>query len=277
MYDQVVSKGEDIVPTNELSIVPRQRRKWLNIVLDVNGVLGQCIPKFELGRVRRVHEMRDNIFSHETPTIVGRKAVYARQNLREFLRQLSNIALRIVVWTSMVRSNADLVASYLFMGNSKPYRILAQDQCKMIVFPPRRLSRPGQTAIFMKVLSEQLFHESSPFTKENTLLIDDSREKSICNERGNAIFLKPWTHEDENDNVLLGRLLPWLESLHNGCPAGQLWQYVNANRIGLGLPTRDDYLVQEMMAVMREASRERGARYEILWLNVVVERRPCRR
>ena len=52
---------------------------------------------------------------------------------------------------------------------------------------------------------------------------------------------------------------------------------VNANRIGLGPPTRDDYLVQEMMALMREAARERGARYEIPWLKVVVERRPCRR
>ena len=86
----------------------------------MNGVLGQCIPKFELGRVHRVHEMRDiDIFSHETPTIVGGKAVYALQNLREFLRQLSNIAVRIVVWTSMVRSNADLVASYLFTWNPK--------------------------------------------------------------------------------------------------------------------------------------------------------------
>ena len=259
MYDQVVSEGEDVVPTNELSIVPQQQRKWLNIVLDVNGVLGQCILKFELGRVRRVHEMRDNIFSHETPTIVGGKAVYARQNLREFLRQLSNIAVRIVVWTSMVRSNADLVASYLFTGNSKPHRILAQDQCKMIMFPPGRLSQPGQTAIFMKVLSEQLFHESSPFTKENTLLIDDSWEKSVCNERGNAIFLKPSTHDDENDNVLLGRLLPWLQSLHNGCPAGQLRQYVNANRIGLGPPTKADNLVQQMMAVMRKCAKDRGA------------------
>ena len=147
----------------------------------------------------------------------------------------------------------------------------------MILFPPGRLSRPGQTAIFMKVLSEQLFHESSPFMKENTLLIDDSREKSVCNESGNAIFLKPWTHEDQNDNVLLGRLLPWLESLHNGCPAWQLRQYVNANCIGLGLSTKDDDLVQEMMSVMRECARERGARYEIPWLNVIVERRPCRR
>ena len=177
----------------------------------------------------------------------------------------------------MVRSNADLVASYLFTGNTKPYRILTQDQCKMILFPPGRLSRPGKAGIFMKVLSEQLFHESSPFTKENILLIDDSREKSVCNESRNAIFLKPWTHKDENDNVLLGRLLPWLESLHNGYLAGQLRQYVNANRIGLGPPTRDDYLVQEMMALMRKAARERGARYEIPWLNVVVERRPCRR
>ena len=277
MYDHVVSEGEDIVPTNEPPIVPRQRRKWLNIIFDVNGVLGQCISKFELGRVCRVHQTRDNILSHETPIIVGGKAVYARQNLREFLRQLSNIAVRIVVWTSMVRSNADLVASYLFTENPKPYCILVQDQCKMILFPPRRLSRPGQPSIFIKVLLEQLFHESSPFTKENTLLIDDSREKSVCNESGNAIFLKPWTHEDQNDNILLGRLLPWLESLHNGCPAGQLRQYVNANRIGLGPPTRDDDLVQEMMAVMRECARERGARYEIPWLNVVVEHRPSRR
>ena len=145
----------------------------------------------ELGTVRRMHEMRDNILSHETPTIVGGKAVYARQNVRKFLRRLSNIAMRIVVWTSMVRSNADLVASYLFIRNLKPYRILAQNQCKMILFPPGRLSRPGQPGIFMKVLSEQLFYESSPLTKKNTLLIDDSREKSVCNEFGNAIFLKP--------------------------------------------------------------------------------------
>ena len=277
MYDQVVSEGEDIVPTNEPPIVPRQRRKWLNIVFDVNGVLGQCIPKFELGRVHRVHQMRDNILIHETPTIIGGKAVYARQNLREFLRQLSNIVVRIVVWMSMVRSNANLVALYLFTGNSKPYRILAQDHCKMILFPSRRLSRPGQPGIFMKVLSEHLFYGGSPFTKENTLLIDHSREKSVCNESNNAIFLKPWTHEDQNDNVLLGRLLPWLESMHNGCPAEQLWKYVNANRIGLGPPTRDDNLVQEMMAVMMECARERGARYEIPWLNVAIERRPCRR
>ena len=50
---------------------------------------------------------------------------------------------------------------------------------------------------------------------------------------------------------------------------------MNANRIGLGPPTRDDDLVQQMMAVMRECARERSARYEIPWLNVVVERRPC--
>ena len=181
MYDQVVSDGEDVVPTNEFSIVPRQRRKWLNIVLDMNGVLGQCIPKFELGRVRRVHEMRDNIFSHETPTIVGGKAVYARQNLREFLRQLSNIAVRIVVWMSMVRSNADLVASYLFTGNSKPYRILAQDQCKMIVFPPGRLSRPSQTAI---VLLQQLpILQALGHARNHRLKCDCSSLHHLCSRR----------------------------------------------------------------------------------------------
>ena len=58
---------------------------------------------------------------------------------------------------------------------------------------------------------------------------------------------------------------------------GQLQEYVNANRIGLGPSIRDDDLVQQMMAVMRECARERGARYEIPWLNVVVGHRPSRR
>ena len=57
--------------------------------------------------------------------------------------------------------------------------------------------------------------------------------------------------------------------MNNSCPAGQLRQYVNANRIGLEPPTRDDDLVQQMMAMMRECARERGTRYEIPWLNVM--------
>ena len=50
-----------------------------------------------------------------------------------------------------------------------------------------------------------------------------------------------------------------VRELHNGCPARQLREYVNENCIGLGPPTRDDNLVQEMMVVMRECARERGA------------------
>jgi hypothetical protein len=31
------------------------------------------------------------------------------------------------------------------------------------------------------------------FDSNNTILIDDSLEKNVCNETGNAIFIKSWT------------------------------------------------------------------------------------
>ena len=75
----------------------------------------------------------------------------------------------------------------------------------------------------MKVLSKALFSNNgggSIFDVMNTILIDNSPDKSVCNENGNAIFLETWSHTKQRDNVLMDDLLPWLQRLHSSCPEG---------------------------------------------------------
>ena len=73
-------------------------------------------------------------------------------------------------------------------------------------------------SIFLKTVSIHLFlEEASSYKENNTILIDDSPEKSILNNPGNAIFLKSWKHTIKNyssNNYLCTELAPWLERLH---------------------------------------------------------------
>jgi len=65
----------------------------------------------------------------------------------------------------------------------------------------------------MKILSNMLFSNATngdAFLAHNTLLIDNSSEKSICNDNGSAIFLDTWSHMKKRDDILMGGLLLWL-------------------------------------------------------------------
>ena len=79
-------------------------------------------------------------------------------------------------------------------------------------------------------MPQELFRGSatfSPFTNDNTILIDDSPEKSVCNESGNAIFLELWSQNEPKSNYLLDTLVPWLSRLNMQCMPGFLREYVN--------------------------------------------------
>jgi len=127
----------------------------------------------------------------------------------------------------------------------------------------------------MKVLSDKLFSNPSggtSFSSDNTLLIDDSPYKSICNENGNAIFLDTWNHGKWNDDVLLGELLPWLRCLDSNCEPGQMQKFVQDNRIGLNPLRAGDEDVDIVIEGMVESSRVMGSRYELPGIGVVIER-----
>jgi len=259
--------------------VPEPRRKWLNIVFDLNGVLCQSALK-SYGEKFRPYRLEDNVLCHRNPTIIGPKAVFARQNVGEFLRQVSEIANRVVVWTTMFKRNAEPIAGHLFSRCRAPYDILGQEQCTKIEVAPGNFFHHGHKVHCMKVLADALFSNGSgdnPFSAHNTLLIDDSPDKSICNENGNAIFLETWSHTKRRDDVLLTELLPWLRRLESSCLEGGLLQYVNENRIGANPLDRDDYSVRQILEGMTESAQVMGARFDLPGLGLVVERRRRRK
>jgi NLI interacting factor-like phosphatase len=273
-FDQVESEGRrENVPRDISHVGPQTRRKWLNIVFDLNGILCQCALKAYAAKLKP-YKLEDNVLCHKVPTIIGPKAVFARQNVAEFLREVSGFADRIVVWTSMFKYNAEPIAGHIFSKSKAPFDILAQEQCKKIEMSKGRFHSRGDKYTLLKVLSEQLFcnpSEGKSFGLENTLLIDDSPEKSVCNERGNAIFLDTWSHGQRRDNFLLGNLLPWLRRLDADCPQGHLREYVEANRIGKSPLEASNYYLEDMVEGMRESAKNLLSRFELPGIDLVIE------
>ena len=73
--------------------------KWLNVVLNLNGVL--CVHEDAKYKGWAVHvENADQPHSATIPAIVGPKAVFVRPNCAHFLRELGLIA-HVSIWSSM--------------------------------------------------------------------------------------------------------------------------------------------------------------------------------
>lgn len=278
-YDQVVSEGHPgRVSRSPSPLVQQPRKKWLNIVFDLNGVLCQCAMKSSVKHMKTYH-VHDNVFCHWVPTIVAAKAVYVRPYVREFLRVVNDITEKTVIWSSMMKSNSEHVAQFLFAGGRWPYDVLSQEQCSKIETSHRRFLRypHSDKNVFLKVLEEQFFSNPNgctSFTRDNTLLIDDSPEKSLCNENGNAIFLDSWTREHHGDNFLVETLAPWLQRLHTHCPPGRLREYVVANRIGRDPLPPSNGVHQWIIQGMNESARNLGSSFRVPGLDVVIGPHP---
>ena len=280
-FDQVVTRGsgESIAPNVSLSVRQHQS-KWLNVVLDLNGILCECVGRSSLAKGVKTYDAKDNNFSPECPTIVGTKAVYVRPGLRDFLLELTQITSRVVVWSSMLKRNAEPVVEFLFHGLKRPFDIFGQEQCRRIETSRGKFLRHpmnSQKHVYLKVLADQLFSDpSNGFTKDNTLLIDDSPEKSVCNENGNAMFLLPWDHRCKADNFLMRNLAPWLRSLQENCAQGHLREYVDAKRIGIDPVTSSNPLLPDILKGMKESAAVLGSRFEVPGMNIVIDARTCR-
>ena len=161
----------------------------------------------------------DNIFSNDIPTVVGAKAVYVRLHVRDFLDDLCQVTNRIVAWSSIYKKTVEHVAGFLFQNYRAPFDILGQDNCRKVeVLEGQVLTIAGNKdkPLFLKVLGDHLFldpNDRTSFSKDNSLLIDDSPQKSVLNEDGNAIFLQTWDRSRQGDKFLMDTLGPWLKQL----------------------------------------------------------------
>jgi len=77
-------------------VVSESRRIWLNIVFNLNGVLCQSALK-SYGEKFKPYKLEDNVLYYWNTTIIGTKADFTRQNVAEFLRQVSKITNKVIV------------------------------------------------------------------------------------------------------------------------------------------------------------------------------------
>ena len=213
---------EEYVPKGVSPVVLTTKAKWLNIVLDINGILYHCMEKARTSKMPFVYDVKHGIHSSTVPTIVGLKAVLMRPSLFKFLIEISKFAACIFIWSSMKRSTVQKIVEYLFRGLPLSFDILGQDNCQKIKMSQNKYPSiiGWSKEIFLKNLSEALFVGSTLLDQENTILIDDSPEKCICNDRRNYLFLKTWSPLDSTNDFFMYTLAPWLFRLHDNCSRG---------------------------------------------------------
>ena len=213
-------------------------RAWLNVVIDLNGILCTCVPAWA-AKGSRSHDL--GVHSPTVPIEVGKKLVWVRPGCSDFLSRLSAFAT-LTVWSSMMTSTTKDICDYLFgpINPIKPLRVLGQEDCDRV--PLRKsggrtfyMKEHGtQKDIFLKTLSDHLFNSyDGLYTEANTLVIDDSPIKHMLNLPANVLLLSSWSHTVDGaakDSVLLNVLLPYLLGLHEF--RGSLKKYRSAHLLG---------------------------------------------
>lgn len=198
-------------------------RRWLNVVLDLNGILCVCEEfRFTVPPITMWNPESDP-HSSSVPTKIGPKAVYVRPGCSDFLRSLQEFAI-ITVWSSMKGATTQQICKYLFRGLSMPQNILGQEYCERIkVRGPRNsisfLKVKGtQKDVFLKTLATQLFPRfNGQYSGLNTIVVDDSPLKHILNNFGNVLLPDTWVnnYRGQSDTFLGGSLLPYLWHIHS--------------------------------------------------------------
>ena len=169
--------SEEFVSNEQSAVVSTDPKpKWLNIVLDINGILCRCIKKKATNRMLFVNSVHQQIHSSTAPTIVGPKGVFTRLGLVDFFTTISKFATRVIIWSSMKRSTVEEIVHYLFCSLLPPYEVLEQDSYRKIKIYRGKYLKVigGSKEIFLKNLSEAFFMESIHMDKVNMIIIDDN-------------------------------------------------------------------------------------------------------
>jgi hypothetical protein len=224
------------------------------------------MEKKTTNRMSFVNSVQQWIHSSMVPTIVGPKAVFTRPNLYEFLTTISKFVARVIIWSSMKRSTVEEIVHYLFCGLVQPFEVLKQDSCRKIEIYRGKYLKVigGSKEIFLKNLSKALFIGSTQLDEVNMIIIDDSLEKCVCNDRGNCLFLETWSPLGVADDFLICTLGSWLLRLHTDCTRGQLRDFINRNRTGVLPLVANSQVLVHIANGMALSSRNLHEKYKIL-------------
>ncbi|MCL7024802.1 hypothetical protein MKW94_026969 [Papaver nudicaule] len=168
---------------------------------------------------------------------VGKRSCTKRPYCDDFLKFCFE-RFHVGVWSSRTRKNVDKVVNFL-MGDLKENQNLVfcwdQSHCTETGF---KVMNHWYKPLILKELKklwnkheQNLPWEKGIFNESNTLLLDDSPYKALCNPLHTGIFPSSYTREDLNDNSLGpgGDIRVYLEGL---VLAGNVQKYVELHPFG---------------------------------------------
>ncbi|CAN6195253.1 unnamed protein product [Urochloa humidicola] len=207
----------------------RFRRKKL-LILDLNGLLADINQDF--------HN------AHKAHGKVRGKLVFRRPYSDDFLRFcFQNFELGI--WSSRKRENVDSVVNIL-MQDLKKYILFCWDMSYCTVTGCNTVDNKHKPLVLKEL--KKLWNKEEPtlpwelgeFSPSNTLLVDDSPYKALCNPPNTAIFPQPYSYRNERDDYSLGPggdLRIYLERIAS---ADDVQNYVRDNPFGQNSITESD-------------------------------------
>ncbi|KAA8541049.1 hypothetical protein F0562_025012 [Nyssa sinensis] len=203
----------------ERALTGCSRRKLL--ILDVNGLLADIVQYVSYG--------------YQADTIIAHKPVFKRPFCDDFL-QFCFERFNVGVWSSRTKRNMQLVIEFL-MGKTKDNLLFCWDRSHCTETGYNTVENRDKPLILkeLKKLWEKhdpnLPWERGEYNETNTLLLDDSPYKALCNPPNTAIFPYSYRYKDVKDNSLGpgGDLRVYLEGL---ALVENVQKYVEQNPFG---------------------------------------------
>ncbi|XP_023156351.1 uncharacterized protein [Zea mays] len=174
------------------SLVRFQRKKLL--ILDLNGLLADI--------------NQDYHNAHLAHAKVRTKLVFRRPYCDDFLRFcFQNFELGI--WSSRKRENVESVVDILMRG-LKQCLLFCWDMSYCTVTGCKTIDNKDKPLVLKEL--KRVWNKDEPdlpwgqgeFSPSNTLLVDDSPYKALCNPPNTAIFPEPYNYMNQRDDYSLG-------------------------------------------------------------------------
>lgn len=233
------------------SLVRFQRKKLL--ILDLNGLLADI--------------NQDYHNAHKAHAKVRAKLVFRRPYCDDFLRFcFQNFELGI--WSSRKTENVNSVVNIL-MRDLKQYLLFCWDMSHCTVTGCNTVDNKHKPLVLKEL--KRLWNKEEPslpwvlgeFSPSNTLLVDDSPYKALCNPPNTAIFPQPYSYHNQRDDYSLGPggdLRVYLERI---AAADNVQNFVRDNPFGQNSITESDpnwnFYVKIVDKVGKQVADERNS------------------
>ncbi|KAL7094636.1 hypothetical protein ACP275_11G116300 [Erythranthe tilingii] len=174
----------------ETARITSVRRKLL--VLDLNGLLADILmppPKHRKGDAQ-----------------ISGRAIFTRPYCRDFL-EFCFQNFDVGIWSSRAKGIVDKVVNYL-LGDLQSKLKFCWDMSRCTQTGLKTLDNKHKPLVCKELRriweldNPFLRWKSGDYNESNTLLLDDSPYKALRNPMHTAIFPRPYSHEDRNDNSL---------------------------------------------------------------------------